>query len=654
MKIEKSTIVVMLCTLAAIMPRPVAADSLMNGRARQLLQRALECMNLDPCDLDFARDVAHSRLVIPAVRDSVRHALSGPRLAGEIEDTLRNEPLDKLFDIVPKWLGIIGTMNSVDPQREPAGKSLPEIPDILPQSLASAVEEFLGDVEPAFVLASGALERLSPEARAYLWARHIAGTFNAEDRPAVRHAMMSSGLNSQLVWRVIRESQQLDPEPYALRYYDAIELVSLDRLLIAAALTCRATFHLCQKLKHLEAWPEEMVRIRTGHGDIVIGSPMDDMYPEAAFLIIDPGGNDRYHNAATAVCLGTGAAISVVLDLEGDDTYSGRELAGTATAVFGISILSDLSGADTYRDSYCGSASSFCGVTILEDRSGSDIYDSWALSQAAAVCGVSLLRDLRGDDRYTAGLCSQAFSGPLAAAFLMDREGDDIYFAGGREPDYERHDDRFLSLSQACSMGDRPFAGGGIAFLLDQDGNDTYIADVYGQGVGYWYSFAALVDAEGNDAYSVYHYGQGAGIHLACGVLCDQQGNDTYQGYILTQGASHDYSVGVLLDYGGDDIYSADHHSQGRAINNAVALLIDSSGNDSYFARQPQRCQGVGNMGGDREYGSLAVLLDLDGRDYFSCGAPNDAALLRPSEGVVYDYSKSTATGRKNEFTAGP
>ncbi|HIE10127.1 MAG TPA: hypothetical protein EYP62_00760 [Kiritimatiellae bacterium] len=647
MRIGKTGIFFMLSVLAALKPEPTAGESLLNAPAESLLYRALECMNLDPSDLDFARDVADPRLVIPAVRDGLRNVLSGPRLGREIENLLRDRSPDELLGTVRRWLSITRPMNSTPPEPQPGGKWPPDATASLSQPLASAVAEFLIDVEPAFVLASGALDRLAPETRAYLWARHVTGMFNAEDRPHVRHAIMSAGLSSQVLWRVIRESQQLDPEPYAVQYYDAVELVSLDRLLPAAALIYRAARRLSQKLKHLEDWPRQMVRIPTGRGVVVIGSTSDDVHREAALLVVDPGGNDRYYDAAAAFCLGTGTAISVVLDLEGDDTYSGTKVAGTATAVFGISILIDLSGADTYRDPYCGSASSFCGVGILEDRRGSDIYDGWAFSQGAAVCGVALLRDLQGDDHYAAGLCSQAFSGPLAAGFLVDHEGDDVYVAGGREPDYERHDDRFLSLSQACSVGDRPFAGGGIAFLLDQDGNDTYIADVYGQGVAYWYAFAALVDANGNDAYSVYHYGQGAGIHLACGILCDQQGGDTYQGYILTQGAAHDYAVGMLLDDGGDDTYCADHHSQGRAINNAVALLIDSNGDDGYFARQPQRCQGVGNMGGDREYGSLALLLDLAGKDYFSCGAPNGGALLRPMDGIVYDYSEPIAPEAK-------
>ena len=64
---------------------------------------------------------------------------------------------------------------------------------------------------------------------------------------------------------------------------------------------------------------------------------------------------------------------------------------------------------------------------------------------------------------------------------------------------------------------------------------------------------------------------------------------------------------------------------------------MDSAGDDSYFGRQTDECQGIGNDAGEREYGSLAVLMDLAGRDVYSCGATNGCRMTRPDFGIIYD-----------------
>jgi len=485
---------------------------------------------------------------------------------------------------------------------------------------------------------------MDPQSRRYAWSSFVSATYRAEDRPAVREALVRCGISSQLVQQVIRDQAELDPEPSARTYLDAMEKADLPSLARSARTIYEAATNLANRLRYMNDWPSHPLRIGTPLGPAIIGTPGDDRYRGPAWLVIDPGGDDTYRELPSAVALSTGAALAVVLDLGGDDIYRGRTLPGSGSAVFGMSLLLDCSGDDHYLQSYSGSASAFGGVCVLEDLSGNDQYQGWAFTQAAAEFGVALLCDHSGDDRYDAGLCGQAFAGTRSVAWLIDLTGNDIYFAGGREPDFERHDDRFLSLAQGCAMGARPFAGGGLAMLLDGSGNDVYWADVYGQGVGYWYAVGALLDLKGNDSYRVYHYGQGAGIHLACGLLYDRTGSDDYHGHILCQGAAHDYAVGMLLEMQGDDVYLADHHSQARAINNGLALLVDYAGNDAYFAGQPDRCQGSGNIGGDREYGSLALLLDLAGRDTYSAGECDGHPLLRPMYGIIFDTCPAEET----------
>ena len=117
--------------------------------------------------------------------------------------------------------------------------------------------------------------------------------------------------------------------------------------------------------------------------------------------------------------------------------------------------------------------------------------------------------------------------------------------------------DRYQSFSQGFAIGERGIDyAGGIAMLIDHDGNDRYLGDIYNQGVGYWYSAGLLWDGGGNDTYEMTQYGQGSGIHLAVGGLVDVSGHDTYVMHSgLGQGGSHDYAASILHDRGCNDRY---------------------------------------------------------------------------------------------------
>jgi hypothetical protein len=183
----------------------------------------------------------------------------------------------------------------------------------------------------------------------------------------------------------------------------------------------------------------------------------------------------------------------------------------------------------------------------------------------------------------------------------------------------------------------RPFAGGGIGVLCDLAGNDRYEAGVYGQGASYWYSVGLLLDRAGNDTYKAYQYCQGAGIHLSSGALIDWSGNDTYTAHAICQGGAHDYSVGMLIDRAGNDSYTGVSTAQGAAINNSFAMLLDRSGNDRYTGKDPKQSQAAGHDGGKREYGSIALLLDLGGDDSYSQGWRNNSTWTKPFYGVGLD-----------------
>jgi HEAT repeat protein len=267
---------------------------------------------------------------------------------------------------------------------------------------------------------------------------------------------------------------------------------------------------------------------------------------------------------------------------------------------------------------------------------GKQQLEAETFCQGAGEFGAGILWQRGGDTSYKATEMAQGFGGVQGCGLLLDEAGDDSYFAGGKFA-CGWLPGRFFSLSQGFGYGMRPFAGGGIGILCDLKGNDRYIADVYGQGASYWYSTGLLLDASGNDVYRAYQYCQGAGIHLSNGALIDWSGDDQYTAEHICQGAAHDYSVGMLIDLAGNDIYDGFTTAQGAAINNSFALLLDRAGNDVYTGRDPKQSQASGHDGDKREYGSIALMLDLGGKDKYSQGQTNNAIWLKPLYGAGLD-----------------
>lgn len=591
---------------------------------------ALQHLNMTPPDLAFAKDHGQPDPVLTRTRRLLAEPLELPRLADRVRAAAPHRPRE-LWAIAFSCL-------EAKPSVRPAPPATPH-PPIAPPDLSPGLRKALNDFYRAALKADAMLEHaFSSLTRAdmdYLAGSHFAGLFNARDRAEVRNALADAGCSSALVREVIEESEALDPAPAASNFLVRLRRVPLGRLLEAG----RCLHGAAQKLAAVSPkdWPIERHMLETPLGPIVLGTPGDDEYAERALLIFDPGGDDVYSGAAGIADGRAGSRLAVIVDLCGNDRYAGSSLLGPGTALFGAAVLLDAHGNDVHQQAYTGAAAAFCGTAWLEDCAGNDTYRAGGFAQAAATWGAAIFYERGGDDVYEVGLAGQACSGVMAFALLADRAGNDRYLAGGREPDHERNDDRYLSLAQGFSIGLRPWAGGGVAALVDLAGNDTYQADIFGQGASYWYGAGLLLDAAGNDTYRLFQYGQGAGIHLSCGLLADYAGHDDYTGRTLVQGAAHDYGVGLLFDREGDDTYTAGVHAQGRAMNNALALLLDSAGDDAYFARQSDQCQGIGNDGGYRDYGSLALLLDLAGGDRYTCGAADGTRMKRPDFGLVYD-----------------
>ncbi|MEZ5338345.1 MAG: hypothetical protein R3F46_08770 [bacterium] len=327
------------------------------------------------------------------------------------------------------------------------------------------------------------------------------------------------------------------------------------------------------------------------------------------------------------------------------------------------------------------------GVATFYDDGGSDSYRSKIFTQGAAAFGIGIMYDdAQGDtpafdiaegnekeidafersadspdilsavdnDTYSAWSMAQAFARTRGVALCINTRGNEIYEAGGVYLHAPLFGDRYQSFSQGFAIGERDIDyAGGIAMLIDYEGNDRYLGDIYNQGVGYWYSGGFLWDGAGNDLYEMTQYGQGSGIHLAVGGLVDVSGSDTYVMHSgLGQGGSHDFAASILHDRGGDDRYFGNTSCNGTGLTNSVGIHIDRSGNDTYASRK----DGGLNAGrAARDSASIGVLVDLAGSDsYLADGNQADSSMWSNTRyGVGWDIAPPP-DAEETASTSGP
>lgn len=617
---------------------PVQAADLLNDREQAAFDHALDLMNVTPADPGFAKDHGEPRLVLGWIRSALQDPAALLRAGDALWDAVQ-EPSGTSLWVATAALLEAGETPSV---KDPAPEARDTWEGLDPQ-LAEALSPFMESARRANQLLEKAYAALTPEDRSYLTVSALGGVFNLEDEEATRAALLALGAGQPEIDLVLAEGRDLDATPAADRLLEKIARIDRGAVLEAGHIFQRAVRQLAERASAITNWPSGNVLLVTDLGKVRIASPGDDSYSDRALLILAPRGRNSYFGDAGVANGLKQQRLSAIIDLEGGDTYRSEGLLGPGSALFGVSVVVDAGGDDTWRSAYAGQGLGLYGVAWLDDAAGDDDYEARALAQGASVLGVGVLHDHGGNDVYDVGLQGQAFAALPGLAALIDRAGADRYFAGGRELDHERNPEHYLSLAQGFSIGARPFAGGGVALLADLAGNDTYVADVYGQGVSYYYSAGFLMDGGGHDNYSVHHYGQGSGIHLSHGLLMDLAGDDSYRGGILVQGAAHDFAVGGLLDRAGRDTYVADQNGQGHGMNNSFGWLIDGGGDDVYSSRDATSTQGVGNNGGDRDYGSLGLLLDLGGRDDYSARTSRTGALLRPLYGLLDDRAEPGA-----------
>ncbi|MCF7920497.1 MAG: hypothetical protein K9N06_11355 [Candidatus Cloacimonetes bacterium] len=403
--------------------------------------------------------------------------------------------------------------------------------------------------------------------------------------------------------------------------------------LFRTAVINKAGFDLLDNyLQYLRLEMTKPFEYESRYGLMRIGSSGDDQIKNNYVFIYDPAGNDSYLGRIETNW--SKQPYFWVIDGAGDDYYHCQELAGLVSVKGGIGMLRDHAGDDVYTGGdYAVSA--IWGYCELNDMRGNDIYSFGLHAAGAATYGICLLVDEKGRDSYHVTQYGEGFGSTLAFGAIMDYEGFDNYYAGGKYMHAPLAPLDYRSLSQGFGFGMRPDLAGGIGMIFDGSGNDNYTGGVYSQAVAYWYALGIIYDKEGYDYYDSVYYPQGSGIHLAGGFLFDGEGDDHYYSKNGPgQGSAHDWAVGFLIDRGGNDHYSVGG-GNGMALTNSVVVFLDVSGDDNYQRKEE------GNYGSSREArgtGGIGMFLDTGGNDKYPVEiCANDTSWIRGYYGIGID-----------------
>ncbi len=435
----------------------------------------------------------------------------------------------------------------------------------------------------------------------------------------------------------IRDS---DGEPgllTALNIDMQVDILHLMRKIDYGALFCAGmrfasvTEELIVFLQQQEIWSgSHPLVFETEYGELYLSGVGADRIDVHAWIHIDLGGNDRYELAQT---LQYEVSPRVLVDLAGDDTYEAHGQVSWGSTVLGVSMMVDVEGDDVYTGEYFSQGAAFGGVGFLHDRSGNDEYTALMGSQGAALFGLGLLVDDQGSELYHVGALGQAFSSSMGIGILVDRTGSDTYVAGKT---YGRREGVSFVGAQGFSSGMRPYPWdgkpsiyGGIAVLLDGEGDDIYESEVWTQGSSYFQALGMLIDVAGNDFYESHNYGMGTGTHLSSGIMVDYAGNDVYRGGSHSNGGALDKSAGIQLDYEGDDIYDCSTIGLGVKTQ-GIGVFVDMKGDDWYKGNTGHARLEMENTRKQWNYG---LFFDLGGTDQYASDRMADNQVAR--DGII-------------------
>ncbi|MGA2297313.1 MAG: hypothetical protein ABSG15_07190, partial [FCB group bacterium] len=317
-------------------------------------------------------------------------------------------------------------------------------------------------------------------------------------------------------------------------------------------------------------WKTQYLNVLTPIGRIVLAGTGDDVHEYTdALLVVDFGGNDIY-KGCTGATPSLDIPISLTIDLDGDDKYINDDeyTPSQGAAILGVGMLLDMAGNDEYHSKRLSQGSAMLGMGILADMDGNDKYDMWTDGQGAAYFGVGMAIDNKGDDSYSIWGDGQGYGGVGGVGTLINRTGNDHYFAEWDSkkvfrPDYHskggEHNYTYCQGSGVGRRGDVTDGhswAGGMGTLIDLAGDDTYESGNWSQGCGYWYGMGFLYDGGGNDKYKSTTWSMACGAHFCISGLFDEGGDDEYtmwENQSVGMGFGHDFTITIFFDRSGND-----------------------------------------------------------------------------------------------------
>lgn len=355
--------------------------------------------------------------------------------------------------------------------------------------------------------------------------------------------------------------------------------------------------------KYLEKHPSAKAfsfETMTPYGRIVIAHGAKDVHEhDDYFILVDLGGDDIYRGPVGATSR-PDIGISLCLDMDGNDVYEfdSDSAPSQGAGVLGNGILYDAYGDDTYTATILAQGAGFFGTGVIYDGDGTDTYWMEESGQGAGFFGHGLALDSgEGDDYYHIYGEGQGFGGCNGVGILANWAGDDHYYAEPLSEVVNRgdyHSGFGINVSNAQGVGagrrgdgtDGHSWAGGLGFIADIHGNDTYEAGNFSLGTGYWFGTGLMYDMEGDDLYKSVYFSQASGAHYCIGAIIDEAGDDRHDlwynaGAALSFG--WDYSVNLLVDKGGNDFYKSDIISIACAEIRSNAFFFDLGGGDDEY-----------------------------------------------------------------------
>lgn len=632
------------------------------------LDKALEAMNMNRHDMSFRKDYTEAHLAFPIILDMMKNPLHiAAYMDGfdkSVEYLLEKHSYNRaeypLFEscAVPELIACAMMHPGIPDTNVVHGDQYPDLPLDEDIKLPKIFQDILPD---------------------FIWSQSLisdALTVYTGDELLI----LRQNITTVMTWHDVFKSPYTDVEVERLKkitdeksgaYID--ELASkLDlKKLYDAWNNLPNPYHLIDILD-VESFPKyEPLIFHTPYGRGALGTTGNDTYTGEYAFLIDPGGDDVYENCRLGAAYGADDKyIGFFLDMGGNDKYFCQDVDITqGAAVIGVGAFYDLGGGnDIYMGGNIAQGASACGIATFVDDGGSDQYSMKAYGQGASGYGIGVMVDrapvlptqtespanledaevdenLIENNRFDAWVMAQGFSREWGIGLCHGSRGNDIYHAGGVYLHAPLFNDRYQSFSQGFSIGSRDIDyAGGIAILLDEDGNDYYLGDIYNQGVGYWYAGGFVLDKKGNDHYEMTQYGQGSGIHLAVGGIVDNAGNDSYtMNSGLGQGGSHDFAASVMMDRGGTDRYIGSTSCNGSGLTNSVGLFFDRSGDDMYGGDPTASTFGGGRPA--RDTGSIGICVDTGGKDYYVGTNAHDNRLWTQTQfGAGLDFTPEPST----------